>query len=475
MISKTYFDKCNTIIKNSYYNTGINPIAELNYGNSLTRILFHFSTDKVKKMIEDKTYANVSKLRHILKMTNCGSLDNTILDKKLMTSDYQSFKERAVSFDVILFLIPEEWDGGRGFDYARDLALVGTNNSLSTQGSNWYYRKTGYKWETEGVYSTNTLLNELEKYDSINGNLSKIIVGKANFDYGNENLEIDITEVFNKFLNNEIPNYGLGIAFDPLLETQKTKLSQYIGFFSPYTNSFFEPYIETQYCEYISDDRHKFYLDKPNKLYFYSNIGGFPTNLDELPICKINGSEIASKQATKGVYYIDLTLSSDEYNDNEMIYDLWTNIKYKGKKLKDVELDFVTKSENDFFNFYNSDKLPKKYVPNINGIKYDEKIKRGDIRKLIVDARVPYTVDEIEIIDKMEYRLYVMDGVSEIDVISYEPVERTCDYNYFLINTNDLIPNRYFIDIRISSNLEVRHTRKVLSFIISNDITEKYV
>lgn len=475
MISKTYFDKCNTIIKNSYYNTGINPIAELNYGNSLTRILFHFSTDKVKKMIEDKTYANVSKLRHTLKMTNCGSLDNTILDKKLMTSDYQSFKERAVSFDVILFLIPEEWDGGRGFDYARDLALVGTNNSLSTQGSNWYYRKTGYKWETEGVYSTNTLLNELEKYDSINGNLSKIIVGKANFDYGNENLEIDITEVFNKFLNNEIPNYGLGIAFDPLLETQKTKLSQYIGFFSPYTNSFFEPYIETQYCEYISDDRHKFYLDKPNKLYFYSNIGGFPTNLDELPICKINGSEIASKQATKGVYYIDLTLSSDEYNDNEMIYDLWTNIKYKGKKLKDVELDFVTKSENDFFNFYNSDKLPKKYVPNINGIKYDEKIKRGDIRKLIVDARVPYTVDEIEIIDKMEYRLYVMDGVSEIDVISYEPVERTCDYNYFLINTNDLIPNRYFIDIRISSNLEVRHTRKALSFIISNDITEKYV
>ena len=92
-----------------------------------------------------------------------------------------------------------------------------------------------------------------------------------------------------------------------------------------------------------------------------------------------------------------------------------------------------------------------------------------------MDARVPYTVDEMEVIDKMEYRLYVMDGVRELDVISYEPVERTCSYNYFLINTNDLVPNRYFIDIKITSNLEVRHTRKVLSFTIINDVTEQYV
>lgn len=475
MITKTYFDKCNTIIKDSYYNTGINPVAELNYGNSLTRIIFHFSTDKVKKLVDDKTYPDISKLKHVLKMTNCASLDNTILDKKLMTSDYQSFKERAVSFDVILFLIPNDWDGGRGFDYARDMALVGTNNSLSVKGSSWYFRRTGYKWDTDGIYTSQFLSMENDKFSSENGNLSNIIVGKCRFDYGNENLEIDITDVFNKFMNNEIKNYGLCLSFDPVLEMQKTKLSQYIGFFSPYTNSFYEPYIETSYCDHISDDRYNFYLDKPNKLYFYSNIGGFPSNLDELPICNINGSQIVSKQATKGVYYIDLMLSSDEYESNTMIYDSWTNIVYKGKKLKDVELDFVTKSENDFFNFYNSDKLPKKYVPNINGIKYDEKIKRGDIRKIIVDARVPYTVDEMEIIDNMEYRLYVMDGVREIDVISYEPVEKTCNYNYFLINTNDLIPNKYFIDIKISSNLEVRHTRKVLSFFIINDLTEQYV
>ena len=42
MITRTYFDKINTIIKDSEYNNGINPVAEMIYGKSLTRILLHF-------------------------------------------------------------------------------------------------------------------------------------------------------------------------------------------------------------------------------------------------------------------------------------------------------------------------------------------------------------------------------------------------------------------------------------------------
>ena len=50
---------------------------------------------------------------------------------------------------------------------------------------------------------------------------------------------------------------------------------------------------------------------------------------------------MASKQATKGIYYVDVNLSSEEYESDTMIYDVWSNIKYKGKELKDVELSFV--------------------------------------------------------------------------------------------------------------------------------------
>ena len=212
-------------------------------------------------------------------------------------------------------------------------------------------------------------------------------------------------------------------------------------------------------------------MDKPNRLYFYSNVGGFPTNLDELPTCIINGSEIASKQATKGVYYVELELSSEDYGNKEMVYDTWTNLIYKGRKLKDVELDFVTLSEFDFYQFGSGDQLPKQYVPSIRGINYDEKIKRGDVRKVIVEARIPYTTNQLQIIDNMEYRLYVNDGVRELDVISWQKLERCWNHNYFLINTNDLLPNRYKIDVRIYSNLEVKHFENILSFDIINDVT----
>lgn len=473
MVTKTYFDKCNTIIKDSAVNTGLNPVAELNYSKLLTRIIFHFDHNKVKDLVCDKTYPDMSKLKHILKMTNCGSIDQATFSKKHLTSDFNGQKERAVSFDLIFFLIPQDWDNGRGFDYVEDL-YIGSHNSLSIDGSNWYQAKNGYLWENEGIYSTNKLSIELDKFSSKNGNLSDIIIGIHHFDYGNENINLDVTETFNKYITGELENYGIGIAFSPSFELTEKDFTQYVGFFTNFTNTFFEPFIETTYDEVISDDRVTFYLDKPNRLYFYSNIGGFPTNLDELPICIVNGSEIVSKQATKGVYYIELELSSEDFGDKEMVYDTWTNLIYKGKKLKDVELDFVTLSEFNFYQFGNGDQLPKQYIPSIRGINYDEKIKRGDVRKVIVEARIPYTTNQLQIIDNMEYRLYVNDGVRELDVISWQKLERTWNHNYFLINTDELLPNIYYIDVKIYSNMEVKHFHKNLRFEIINDVTEVY-
>lgn len=74
----------------------------------------------------------------------------------------------------------------------------------------------------------------------------------------------------------------------------------------------------------------------------------------------------------------------------------------------------------------------------------------------------------------MEYRLYVNDGVRELDVISWQKLERCWNHNYLLINTNDLLPNRYKIDIKIYSNMEVKHFENILSFDIINDVTEVY-
>lgn len=474
IVTHTFISKTNTIIKDSNASVGLNPIIELNYGKMLTRALIYFDHSKVQKMVEDKTYPEIGKLKHILKIKNAGSIDDRHINKKFLDSNGEYYKQRAASFDLIFFLIPNDWDEGRGFDYKQDLNIR-NHRAYTSSGSNWYQYQTYCKWENEGIYSTDRLSKELDLFTSKQGNQSNIIIGYQHFDKGNESIELDITNIFNKFITGELCNYGIGIAFSPQYENKTTDLSQYVGFFTHHTHSFFEPYVETTYDDTIEDDRANFYLDKPNKLYFYSIIGNNFTNLDEIPTCTIENVLYDVKQAFKGIYYIDITLDSANFSENQMLYDTWSNIKYKGRTFNDVELDFVTKLPNDYFQLgLPSGNKQTEIIPTLYGIKYKEKIKRGDIRKINVDCRIPYTTNQDRSNTSMEYRLYILSGEKQIDVIDWQKIERGFNENFFFINTDELLPSRYYIDIRININLELYNYRNILEFDIEDNITEYY-
>ena len=66
-----------------------------------------------------------------------------------------------------------------------------------------------------------------------------------------------------------------------------------------------------------------------------------------------------------------------------------------------------------YYNIGDSDELPKKVGVNITGIKRDEEIHRGDIRKVIVSTRIPYTVEQKQTVDSLKYRLYVKEGKNQ--------------------------------------------------------------
>ena len=59
-------------------------------------------------------------------------------------------------------------------------------------------------------------------------------------------------------------------------------------------------------------------------------------------------------------------------------------------------------------------------------------------------------------------------------MIDWQKVEKGYNENYFLINTNELLPSRYYIDIRINVNMELFNYQKVLEFDIEDNITEYY-
>jgi len=460
MIIRTFFDKNNTLIKNSYTNTGRNPVTELFYGgeniaNKYSRYIFHFDETRLVNLYNDGTLPDLSKLTHTLKLTNTITFNAEFLNGTMAS------KDRACSFDLIVFKIPQFWDEGVGYDYETSATLNG-DGAISVAPSNWIYSQTGINWSGgSGVFS---------------GTSSKI-VGTQHFDAGNENIEIDISSYVNGLLTGNT-NYGLGIAFSRNYELIQTNKLQYVGFFTRHTQTFYEPFVESVYANYIKDDRNNFYLDKPNKLYLYVNLAGTPTNLDSLPTVRIydqNGIDYLYydsneiNHVTKGVYSIDITIPSTQSTDGYLYNDVWSNVVINGIARPDITLDFELKNSLGYYNIGNADSLPKKVAVSISGIQNQEKIKRGDIRKVIVSTRIPYTVEQTQSISSLKYRLYVTEGRNEYTVTDFEPIEMATNYNYFLLDTQSLIPNVYYLDILCESNLEVTTLKNVLNFTIASE------
>lgn len=103
MIERTYLSKFSTIVKDSDINTGINVVGELVYGRHTSRILCYFDHTKIKSMVDNGVLPNMSKLKHILHITNAGSIDFTQLHTKEASSIGNGVKKRATSFDLLFF------------------------------------------------------------------------------------------------------------------------------------------------------------------------------------------------------------------------------------------------------------------------------------------------------------------------------------------------------------------------------------
>ena len=489
MIYRTYLSKFNTIISGSKLNTGLNPISELVYGrdNIVSRALIYFDHNQVKKLMNDGIMVDMKKMKHTLHITNAGSIDFTQLHHCETSSINDNTKIRATSFTLIFFLIPKPWDNGKGFDYTMNFfnadyyskTVVDKDRLISTDACNWFKRINGLPWDEEGVYSNDTLSKE---YDKWSAGEESLVIGRQHFDIGNENIELDITETFNKFLTGDLENYGLGIAFCPLTELTESKYENYLGLLTNHTNTFFEPFVETRYDDVVSDDRANFVLNKNNRLYLYCTIGEQLEDLDSNPIVTIKNSDdeailegIESIRQSRGIYYIDINLSKNDFEADTMLYDVWGGISYQGTKLDDVELDFVLKATPNFFNIGNSLSTTNvTFTPSTNGIKQGEQIKRGDIRKVIISAKPTYSNNTTQLVDKMSFRLYVKDDTREIDVIEWDGINKSFSENYYMVDTRILIPQRYYVDIKIEYGMNSIIHHDVLSFDIIDDLNNKY-
>ena len=511
MVRHIFLDKTNTITRGSLWNTGLNPILEINYGKELSRGLIHFDVNEIQGLINDGTFSDVSKLTCVLKMTNCASVDGLPYDKEIHHRASEPV-ERATSFDLVLYRLPQEFDAGKGFDYAYDF-WVNDNHSRAYRDmpSNWYYAQSVKWWKVDddkvipddngkididathpgyfyqyvmsgdtevrmrvdlegGVYSHDELA---EAYAAYLAGEESIVVGSQHFDFGAENLEIDITKyVLDSIESGE--NYGLMLAYVPNLERTRTTKQQYVSFFTDLTNTFFHPYVECSYCDPIADDRANFCLGRKNRLYLYAYVEGEPVSLDNGVKCTIDGKEYEVKQGGKGAYYIEIMPDPCDFEPETIHYDIWSNLALNGEPITDIEQEFVVNEMSGFLSIGGKSAMPDRTVPQISGINDAEELERGEVREIVVDFRKEYTTNRKALLDRAEWRLYVKDANRELDVIDYQPVERAFLNNFFVINTEDLIPNDYYVDIKVMNGRETRYYKKVLRFRVVSNVTERY-
>ena len=496
-ILRSYIDKNNTIISNSYVNTGRNPVIELNFGASdyivpnygYTRFIFDLDLALLRENIATGVISTgcTSAMTHTLKMTNTSSFDN-----ELLNSFMSNERRRATSFDLILFRIPQvsgttgpsqNWDEGVGYDYndfnlAQNSAIGGSapltyvdSRAYSTRPSNWYQTSTISNWSQPGIYN-----NKNEGTVNYSG---LTIVARQHFELGNEDVNMDMSAEINGVLNGSITGVtGWGLAYLPQIENLTGLTESYsVAFFSRQTQTFYQPYMLTTYDDLIKDDRNVFLKNQENKLFLYVYQNGDLVNLDADPFVRIedrNGDAVSGMSSlntclrTKGVYEVVVPNGFTNQPTPCLFYDVWSGLTINGQSLPNVTNQFTLLPYSSGIQIGAVSQDPTKFGFDFYGILQNEQILNSDIRKVGVTIKKAYTGQvPLQNISAF-YRVYVREGTTEVQVQDWTPINRTPNEYYFIFDMRDKIPNQYYVDIQVNTSGEKDTYKKQLTFNIVN-------
>ena len=496
-ILRSYINKNNTIISNSFVNTGRNPVIELNFGASdlivpnfgFTRFIFDLDLSLLEENISSGVISTgcTSAMTHTLQMTNTSSFDN-----ELLNSFMSNERRRATSFDLILWRIPkfsgttgnpQLWDEGVGYDYndfniAQNSANGGISpltyvdsRAYSTRPSNWYQTTTLSGWSQNGIYNN--------KNEGVVNYSGLTIIARQHFELGNEDLNMDMTAEINGILNGSITGVtGWGISYLPQIENITGLTESYsVAFFSRQTQTFYQPYLLTNYNDFVEDDRNLFLKNQENKLFLYVYQNGDFVNLDSDPFVRIedrNGTAVTGMASlntclkTKGIYEVTVPNGFANYPTPCVFYDVWSGLTINGQSIPNVTNQFTLQPYTSGIQIGSVSKDPEIFGFNFYGILQNEQILNTDIRKVGVTIKKAYTGQVLLLDVSGFYRVYVMEGTTEVLVQDWTPLNRTPNEYYFIFDMRDKIPNQYFVDIQVNTSGEKDTYKRQLTFSIVN-------
>ena len=457
---RSYFEKNNTIIKNSQANTAKNPTTEIFYGSAFSKFLFKVDFTDLKNKVNNNELVVDSNTRHTLHLTN------TIFgDEGQKGLNRTTGRDRTSSFDLILFKLDQFWDEGLGFDYADSgYDFVSGNRTFDERPSNGYYRTTLKTWTTAGVFHDSPTV------------ISGYTGNKIHMDNGGENIDFDITNYVNGIITGNT-NHGLGLSFAVVYQYLTPDRDQSVAFFTKYTQTFFEPYVDSHFEDTIMDNRDNFIEKIEQNLYLYVTKGTNFYNLDSTPTVDILNSDgavitglsgLTTTLIRKGVYKVTFTITTPECDGKKFFTDHWKGVILDGNTISGgVRQKFIPKPYTAGFTIGENQTELQRYAIQFFGIKQNEKIVSGEIRKVVVTFKsidVPKTV----LLDEVYYRIYIEEGTTQVMVHDWTLLDKTNE-NSFQLDSSYLIPRQYFLQIKGKTHTEEIYYKESINFEIVSE------
>jgi len=433
--------KSNTIASGLYrsYNSGQNACTDLWYGggevqsvrNSLSRHLIYFDLTDLQNKFNSSEIMSGNVTSYKLKMKN------SIPSDDVLTNDFQYdrlYKNIATSFDLIAFPINKFWDQGRGYDlFSEEYIVRQKGNSVTTGYSNWDYATSVQNWDEPGVFT--------EPSTAVTFSLPT-----QHFDIGNEDMEIDITEIVNHWIVSGNTNFGIGIAYRNDYEQISGNTRYISSFLTSKTNSAFKPFIEVNYNQYIKDDRNQVSNNRLSRLFLYTFSGNNSSNFysaSTVTVKNQSNSVIASgivpTKFAKGVYYFDILMSGA--TRGQKYTDIWSGITFvPGVDRQDYTQNFIITD-----NYYNSPVTINHYTLNTYGIENNQIINGNQVIRNFVIVRVDYSQRGPQPYFTLNYKMTMN---NQTEIIPWTPVNMTirnnCQEIYFDIDTSWLLNNQTY-------------------------------
>jgi len=374
------------------------------------------------------------------------------------------------NFTVNIAAISGSWVEGYGLDLD-SYSDYGYSLQFNGEGTNWLFSTRDFYWfNTGGDYYTGSYLVT------------------QSFSSGLEDIEIDVTSICEKWMDNTLENNGFIIFLSGSAENGTANESFYTKRFSARSSEFYlnRPCIEARWNPSVTDDRINFYAsssllssdDNKMNLYFYNKVNGNLKNIVGNPTLNIkfytNSSltqEITSSFLTvtnpsAGIYKATVTLDTTA----SVVYDKWFNssslLTYFSSSF-----DVYARQNYDF-------EEDTKYIINITNLKsfYDqnEKIKFNifvrdyDWQPTIYSKA--YNNIENTIIPNLYYKIFRFnDNYTIIDYstgsIAYSKTSYDSKGNYFDLDMNILEKDYgYGIKLAIYDGIQLKEFKNIFKF-----------